>query len=216
MNVKEKVIELIKIPNDALSLYLLNQDRFKHKLSLETKKDIIVQSINEGTIQAQLLRQKYPKYQVKDLIEALDIKLVYLNETNPEDYIMLAHYFDNTITLYQENINKLTLFIKELDIDILNHINITDIILAHELYHYLEDQNQDLYTNNVKVKLFKYFKKTVSISSACEIGAMAFAQSLLDLSFSPIIFSYPTIYIFNPLNSEPLYQTMLKYSQFKM
>lgn len=130
---------------------------------------------------------------------------------------MLAHYFDHTITLYQENINKLTLFIKELDIDILNHINISDIILAHELYHYLEDQNQDLYTNNVKVKMFKYFKKTVSISSACEIYAMAFAKKFTRLlSFSPIIFSYPTIYIFNPLNSETLYQTMLKYLQFKM
>ena len=62
-----------------------------------------------------------------------------------------------------------------------------DILLAHELFHAVEERNPDkIFTRTEKIELWrKPFSNKSGIVCLSEIAAMAFARELLGLSFNP-------------------------------
>lgn len=70
------------------------------------------------------------------------------------------------------------------------------IILAHELFHAVEEQNPDtVYTRTERIELWrKPFSNKSSIVCLSEIAAMAFAKQLLGLPFNPYALDVLLVY----------------------
>jgi len=69
------------------------------------------------------------------------------------------------------------------------------IILAHELFHAVEEANPDIYTRTEKIELWrKPFSNKSCIVCLSEIAAMAFAKQLLGLDFNPYALDVLLVY----------------------
>ncbi len=92
--------------------------------------------------------------------------------------------------------------------------DIANILLAGEIYHYLEKiYEADIYSQKKKfilctVPIVKY-KIKVPIRALSEIGAMAFSWWLNDLSFSPYLLEVFLTYGYHPDTSERIYDEIM-------
>ncbi len=69
------------------------------------------------------------------------------------------------------------------------------IILAHELFHAVEEANPEIYTRTEKIELWrKPFSNKSCIVCLSEIAAMAFAKQLLGLDFNPYALDVLLVY----------------------
>jgi len=90
--------------------------------------------------------------------------------------------------------------------------DVTDVAIAHELYHFIECTQEDLYTNQKLLQLWKLgtYGKTSKVVSVSEIGAMAFAKRLLNLSYCPFILDVLMLYVRNKRMGKSLYDSIVK------
>lgn len=98
---------------------------------------------------------------------------------------------NHQVYLYQASIQKLAAA---------NHLSadqMKDIVLAHEYFHYLEEQNQQHLSEmlaSVETMKILSWTRTVKIRRASEIAANAFAKELLRLEHLPSYFDYQYLF----------------------
>lgn len=86
------------------------------------------------------------------------------------------------------------------------------IILAHELFHAVEERNPDtIYTRTETIELWRRpFSNRSSIVCLSEIAAMAFARRLLDLPFNPYALDVLLVYPYDAAAACGLYREILE------
>jgi hypothetical protein len=89
---------------------------------------------------------------------------------------------------------------------------VEDTLIAHELFHILEEQNRrTIYTCTEKVQLWKRpFSNRSRVPCLSEIAAMAFAGKLLGLPYSPYVLNLALMYSIDPGAAELLYKVLLE------
>lgn len=83
-----------------------------------------------------------------------------------------------------------------------------NVLLAHELFHAVEEQHADeIYTRTEKVELWrKPFSNRSSIACLSEMAAMAFAGELLGLDCSPYMLDVLLVYAYDKEAAWGLYE----------
>lgn len=86
--------------------------------------------------------------------------------------------------------------------------SLMDILLAHELFHAVEEQNVDvMYTRTETIELWrKPFSNRSRIACLSEIAAMAFARELLDLDYNPYALDVLLVYPYDQNAACGLYE----------
>lgn len=176
---------MLALPDEIYAKYLLKQD-VQNKKNID-EHDLVYKSIECG----KLFAKNYKNLTIKDLLEEFDLKISYEEGSSSFLFYELAYFEEpNKIVLCDNNIN----LVKEQakDINDFKNVNIEDIIISHEIFHKIEEVNDNIYTNNVEIQTFRIgtIKKYRKIKSTSEIGAMAFSKELLGLDFNPLIISY--------------------------
>ena len=89
--------------------------------------------------------------------------------------------------------------------------NLTNTLLAHELFHAVEEQHvKEIYTRTERVELWrKPFSNKSTISCLSEIAAMAFAGKLLDLKVSPYMLDVLLVYSYDKNAAWGLYDEIM-------
>jgi hypothetical protein len=64
------------------------------------------------------------------------------------------------------------------------------MLLAHELFHAMQLRSPDLYVNRKHIRLWKIgpFERYSALLSLEEVAAMAFAETLLGLTYTPYVY----------------------------
>jgi hypothetical protein len=98
----------------------------------------------------------------------------------------------------QEEIEKLTAEHK-LE-DILGEFDVLSVIIAHELFHCVEEKNKELVTNTLKipVKTLGLFTQKVTPLCAAEIAAFMFSKELCGINFHPRLLELIGVYPIRP------------------
>ena len=94
----------------------------------------------------------------------------------------------------------------------MNNVNIEEILLAHEIFHYIEEHNgEDMFTQRETIRLWKFgpFKNDSNIVCLGEIAGMAFAKELLQLPYSPYILDSFLVYLYHPKVAYELYKEIM-------
>ena len=90
-------------------------------------------------------------------------------------------------------------------------INIEELLLAHEIFHFIEENDDDIFTRTEKIRLWKIgpIKNDSNIVCLGEIAGMAFAKELLKISYSPYILDVFLVYLYNIQASYGLYKEIM-------
>lgn len=190
---KEKLQQLFRVDDEVFYLYATYEDPISGKISDDDREEIIRESPKVGHDLASELVQKSPDKSVVDFIQENDIELVIEEKAGMTKYVYFGTYeSEGPITLYKGNLLKSQRLLEEEDVSWLTVDKVSEIVLAHELFHYYEDVYPDMYTNTKKIDLWSLGPYTHTSNLICpsEIAAMAFAKKLLGLDFNSSAINY--------------------------
>ncbi len=194
-------MELNKLENLAtdkvMSLAELREDELYKKIGKEKINYYIEESINIGLGAAKNLLLTYETMDLEKICEDKDIKI----ELNTDEYgfelIKLRGEYDDEkkkIILYDKSIRRIEEKFKGLELNnILNYNQIKDIQLAHELFHYLENEEIGLTSDKLELLIVKHIgiiKRQYPVVKTREIAAHIFTKELLQLHFHPKLMDY--------------------------
>lgn len=167
MDTKKVVEELFKLNDYNFAMYQVYSDPIYRKIPVNDIDFIINKSIKCGQKEADkiLLAYKIQDYKTQDnksrldiyrLIRDLYIKIKEEPGDNSIDLIYFASFEEpSSITLYLNPIYYGEELVEKYKIKELLDIKLKEIILAHEIFHYIEANNKYLFVNQYNVKLWR-------------------------------------------------------------
>jgi len=192
------------IDEKTWAAYEFTREMLRDKISSEEKEEMIENSMACGKEWAKKMLIEYDlgnlsgEERATKLAEKLELT-VSGRSGRPTKYRMVFAQFimDQTIEIIDEPIAKYTDLVEKSE-KLPDSKLVRELLIAHEIFHYLEEQyGEDMYPNQKKIHLWRLFKyehrSTVSCTS--EIAAMAFAKELCSVEFVPqvldVLLSYP-------------------------
>lgn len=210
---KEKIAALAKLSDRHFGHYLFTHDPINEKVDLELREEIIEKSLLCGKELAQKLKKEYGFKNLAEYLKVLDIELARKDTNSGLEYIYFGTYQKpNKITIYLENLKKGESLIKDWKIELFGNTKLEDIVIAHEMFHHLQEQDKTLYINTNKITLWsigKFDYKSKLVAQA-EIASMAFAKEMLSLNFSPNILDVLLLYPHDKELAQNIYDDIIK------
>ncbi len=208
--------DLVEIPPMEWHSYAFAREPLNNKFSDSQRKNWMKKSIACGQKYA---RKIYEKYNTKDPVELA--KFMKMNVSYPEtpdrtDRVLFAEYrAPNQICIYMDAVQKANVYLKQPEVrEILTeNLNIRYLLLAHELYHNIEDTHKnEIFTQTEKIRLWKlgFIHNDSRVITLSEIAAMAFAQELSCIPYSPYVMNMFLVYCYSPEEASGIYEEMMK------
>lgn len=208
-------MELLRLNDIEWGFYAFSRDPLGGRLSDNEKKELIIEANRCGVEQAKKLKAQLGKKTVREYANIIKTQVLLEDSDGCDNYIVFAKFnYPDKITIYSGNVKRVEKMIEENDMgEILGQVDIESVLLAHELYHFIEESDKDIYTKTKKIELWKlgpirYKSKLLALS---EIAAMSFAQELLDLDYNPYIFDVIMLYPHNVKKTNELIDDILTY-----
>ncbi|NLM68537.1 MAG: hypothetical protein GX177_00850 [Firmicutes bacterium] len=193
--------------------YRISQDPIKGRIPAGEAEEIIMCSIRCGRSEAEKLRDRSGSTGVDEIAKDLGIIVEHREEQSALDYVYFGLFeAPNKIVIYDNNIEKAAAVLEVLNISSLQG-DFPEIVLAHEIFHFLEEQDQTLYTNTKIIDLWslgRWYTHSSKLICASEIAAMSFAKTLLDLQFDPNILDYVFLAAYDFQKADKVFQKMTK------
>jgi len=215
VTIKAQLKNLLKLDQKTFARYLISRDPIAGKIPTSEINEIIESSIKCGTDEATKLLNKYKTQSPTEISKELNLNLKLEDEQDTMDFIYFGLFESpRDITIYTSNIKKATNILEEIKANYFKS-NFIDIVLAHEIFHYIEHHDRNLYSNTRQINLWSlgklYTHKSTLICTG-EIAGMSFAKTLLSLDFYPTILDYIFLLAFDYDKADKLYKQIIKYS----
>lgn len=187
-----------------MNQFLLAQDNLYRKIPTEQQERLIKQAIQCGREAAAAFSQPLLVY-----VEAQQIKVELFREStkaNQFNFVLAEFQLPQQVRLNQFFIEQGESLIKQYpELSFFTETaSFQEILLAHELFHYIEHQ-QSLFTMQRQLQYQTGpFKRHARIYALSEIAASAFVQTLLSLSFHPLWLNPLLLYPVDPTFSQKL------------
>lgn len=196
--ISEKVDFLVSISDKEWGKYAFSRDPLNNKISDELRQEMIEKANECGRQEALKIKEKYPNVSIKKIAKKMNLEITEKDSNGMDSYIMFACYNSpNKVTLFMKNVMLVKAFIKENSLNNkLDYVDVESVLLAHEMFHHIEENNKEIYTRATKIVLWKIgsYKYKSGLVALGEIAAMAFAKELLSLNYNPYIFDIIMLY----------------------
>jgi hypothetical protein len=207
---------LIEMDDDTWGLYAFTREILKNRIQPDQKLDMIIKANACGKEYAHKIIKETGCRDIKTIAEQLKLKVEFHDTSMIGKRVLFAQFTPpNQIEIMKEPIHRAVSKITEdasILVDLFQQNDIIDIILGHEIYHFVEEEySQMIYTRTEKILLWKFFgfKNYSVIRTLGEIGAMAFTKELMGLKFSPFILDVLLYYCYDPASAEKIYRDVL-------
>lgn len=208
------VSELLKLTDEDWARYAFLSEPLVNRISLEMRTRFSQETTRNAKQLAQELRQSFGNIPSGQILNRLNINLIEKPAQEGGGFSMFACFEEpNTITVFRDNADTTDKLIDESGLrDVVGNTNTVDVLISHELYHFLEFSREDVYSTQQKMKVWQVgpFKNISRIKCLGEIGAMSFARELLGLPYSPNIFNVMMLYAQNPVSAERLFTRIIE------
>ncbi len=215
LDLDEMLSSLLFLTDAQWGLYAFSREPVRQKFSIPERIRLAQQAEECGRSFAGELNEKAAGRSMREYAEQMGITVEYLPIPGDGAQVLFAQFFPpNKIRIYDDCLNKAEQFLPVGNgIGINRREEIANILLSHELFHWLEEQNKNgIFTKQEKVQLWSIgpLKYSAPISCLGEIAAMAFTQELCGLSFSPYLLDVLLVYGYNPAAATNLYRGILR------
>ena len=209
--VKHNYDQLIKKVVDSVSdstfgYQTLAQDIVFKKIPQKSRMDFIKYAMEVGSREARSTVKEFETNDPNIIAEKFEINIEHSSESNVSGSLVIYSEYikhrgkKSAIKIYYNSMAQLNKFIKNQNLQrILGIQNVIDIYISHELFHHIEEVRLGSVGKQVKVFTLKKgpVKIDSGVASLSEIAANTFAETLLDLSFSPKILDYITLLMYD-------------------
>ena len=208
------VKDLLTVTDLEWNLFIFNRDPFSNKIKTEEQLDYASKATSCGKNLARRLKHDFGDASSKEIVKMLGLNLSFDNGQNNSGQSLFAYFEEpDSITIFQDNAIATDTLLEEQDwSNVLGNVKTSDLLIAHELYHYFEHKEPDFFTAQKHIQLWKLgiLEKRSRIMCLEEIGAMAFAKELTGLLCSPYIFNVLMLYPHNQQRSQRLYESIIR------
>lgn len=208
--VAEMMTEMKSFPDTAWGRYAFFHDPIGGRFSEEEQDVYTRKAFACGSETARALRETHPGRTVRDMAQDLGLQVSFPETPNGGGHVIFAQYVEpKEITVFTDSVNKAEeLLEKEGLTEFFGGVRISDILLAHEMFHAIEYQEKKtIYTQTEKVELWKKpFSNKSRILALSEMGAMAFAKELTGICVTPYVLDVLLMYSYNDQAACALYE----------
>ena len=141
---------------------------------------------------AHLARREWGAVSCQEMADQRGVRVQRLPMPDGSGMLTFAMFHEpDLIQIFTDNAEATELLIRESGgAEYLGEVDICEMLLAHELIHAMQMKYPDLYVNKKHIRLWKIgpFERYSALLSLEEIAAMAFAQTLLGLDYTPYVY----------------------------
>ena len=201
-SLEELVNKCKNLSDNQWDNYQLKQDKFYHHYTIE-QKEVIVRSAEElSRKKVREIREQMIHFNdSKELTGhfGIRVKEVKNNEFAIPNQINFGQYQNKEILISTEVLELIEqhyVILKK----ILGEFSAYNILLYHEIFHYLEEMDPSIENTGLKVPIYPlpFIKRIISPSSAGEIAAFLFAKELSGIQFNPLIIEIVVLFLKAP------------------
>ncbi|HOE70556.1 MAG TPA: hypothetical protein PLE10_06805 [Brevefilum sp.] len=212
----EWIGELVTLTDEDWARYSFRSEPLVNRIPPEKRKEYARKAAESASSLAEQLKTDFGDVSPRKLVKKLNLNLVEKTSQSSPGYSMFASFEEpDTINVFTDLAHAADQLINEKGLrEFTGEVNTTDLLIAHELYHYFELTQPDLFSVAERIKVWQIgpFKNVSRITCLGEIGAMAFTRELVQLQCSPFIFNVILLYVQNPVTAERHYLNMMNKS----
>ena len=201
------------LPAQVWDYYAFTREILAGKLTCSEKMDHAEKSRQCGRKLAKDLRDLYREETVEELANLIGVSVDYIQSNSGNAYTEFARYYHpGRVTIYIDNANNTDMLIEQEGLrEIIGAVKTADVLLAHELFHFMEFSQPDIYTMRKHILLWKLgpFKNESTIACLEEIGAMEFCKQILGLDYSPYVFDVLMLNACSPQRAKLVYDAII-------
>lgn len=211
-----KFEDLILQRDRAWYWYLMSKDPLYSKLDPSSIPSLISRAEECGISVASKLVQRYGTNDIFEIYKLLGISVVESEDTGSFGFYFLSLYEpDSLVRVYTNRVEEVKEIIRtESENSALFPEKVETHLLAHELYHFRENQSPELFTENHRFTLWKIgpFAYKSRLNALSEIGATAFTKAFCNINYNPCIINYALLLCIAPQSADRLYREVMSKS----
>ncbi len=197
--------------------YAFSRELLRDKFSDDEKRVLMQRAYACGQEEAALLHAACADGQVGVLTPEraaahLGVKIAFSDVPTDSAQVLFASFTEpDEIMVYRDAVRRgEALLAAQDEAAALPHLDITRVLLWHELFHAVELQKKDtIFTQTEKIALWRGpFQNRSTIRCLGEIAAMAFAAEMEGLTFSPYCLDVLLVYGYDARAASALYDEM--------
>lgn len=196
----EMVQKLEQMPEAVWGRYAFAREPLERKFTEEQKCRYIRKANVCGREWANRIAGQYGTRSPRLLAQKMGLQVKTPKVPTGGGVVLFAQYVQpDEITIFTDCVEKAAALGEKCGCALLEQEKLTDILLAHELFHAVEEQHEkEIYTRTEKIELWrKPFSNRSGIVCLSEIAAMAFAAELLELQVSPYMLDVLLVYSYD-------------------
>ena len=208
--------ELSGVDDVSWGLYQFSRDRYRDRLSQEEKADLIASSNKAGRREAMRMKEEMGTTDPYQIAQKLGLRISFSDMKQQRGRIVFATFeHPDKVTLMNEPV-ELALSADDARA-LVDPEEARRLMVAHEIYHVLEDRDPSLHTSDRKVVIWKLFGKEHlgTLQAPSEIAAAAFSRELNGASFSPLMLDIMLYWSYDRDSAYGLYQEVVRYYKEK-
>lgn len=188
---RDVIKEIFEVPDEKWWESIFRRDPMYHRLDNTQKAYFIDYGLKSGLKYAAETQERYQSKQLREIVESLGIEVIQKTTYGVDGLLVFAQFSaPKTITLFMNNLELFEDFIKKEQINNFPvSLNLEELLIAHELFHYFEENDPNLRHTDIRFESFRFgpIKLTSKLIAVSEIAAMSFARKLTNTSVNPCV-----------------------------
>ncbi|MBE7721405.1 MAG: hypothetical protein E7243_18100 [Lacrimispora celerecrescens] len=212
MILREMAEGLAQVNDLSWGMYAFSRDILRDKISEAEKKRMIELAICCGYEMADKVMSSLGTWDPWELAEKLKLKVEYADRGQIADRVLFALFTPpDQIQIMKEPIELAAE--SGLPEGLLTMDQIKSLILGHEIFHYLEEEEEGIYTRREKVVLWRLlgYKSESTVRALSEIAGMYFSKKINGFLYSPFALDILLYYNYNSNEALKMYREVLSY-----
>ena len=211
------VANLCKLQDIAWTKYAFSREALNGKFDDEQRLELTQKAIDCGTEAAEVCIAKYGTNNPVAIAKAMGLKVSYPTQPQNAGRVLFAEFCPpQEVNIFMDAINRANKLLEEPDVqETLGEIQISNILLGHELFHMVEqEQSEEIWTKTFKIHLWSLgpIRNHSRVSVLSEIAAMSFSKRLNALPYSPYVMDAFLVYGYSAEIASRLYEEMMHYA----
>ena len=206
--------ELSCFPEEVWISYAKAREPLQRLVSLEEYTSHFHAARKCGMDLAHLALEQWDGLSCEEMADRLGVRVQRLPMPDGDGMLTFAMFHEpDLIEVFTDNAEATELLIRESGgTEYLGQVDICEMLLAHELFHAMQLKHPDLYVNRKHIQLWKIgpFERRSALLSLEEVAAMAFAETLLGLDYTPYVYDVLMLLPQATMEARRLYDRLLK------
>ena len=211
----EMVQNLCKIEDAEWYKYAFSREPLNGRFSDETRAELTRKALECGERVAGDCVLRYGTNDPAAIAEKLELTVTYPNKPQNASRVLFAEFREpDNIRVYTDSVTRAEELFSEPGVvtALGENLNISRVLLAHEIFHYIEEQEQkDIWTRTYKIKLWAIgpLRNYSRVLALGEIAAMGFCKKITGLNYSPYVMDAFLMYGYSQEAAGALYREMM-------